>query len=103
MASGDVLSIALLTEKKRISGCQRGPSSVQGSAELPRMVICSYDMLHRLTCEACKGSAAACTGAMVCGSLHHLAYLPVFLFHSHFYLIREPHDTRVFISDLRHT
>ncbi len=79
MASGGGLSVALLTEKQILSGCQRGPSAAQGGADLPRMVICSYDMLHRLMCEACKGSStAACSGAVVRCSLRHLTDLPAF-------------------------
>lgn len=39
---------------------------LQGSDALPRMVICSYEMLHRLTCESCKRSTTGpCTGAAV--------------------------------------
>jgi hypothetical protein len=39
---------------------------MQGTDNLPRVVVTSYDMLHRLTCEPCKtGNMKACTGQQV--------------------------------------
>jgi hypothetical protein len=39
---------------------------MQGTNDLPRVVVTSYDMLHRLTCEPCKRSDMnACTGRQV--------------------------------------
>ena len=39
---------------------------MQGTDDLPRVVVTSYDMLHRLTCEPCKRSdMSACTGRQV--------------------------------------
>ena len=39
---------------------------MQATDDLPRVVVTSYDMLHRLTCEPCKRSDMnACTGRQV--------------------------------------
>ena len=39
---------------------------MQGTDGLPRVVVTSYDMLHRLTCEPCKRSdMKSCTGRQV--------------------------------------